>query len=828
MLSLPIDEVLPQVKEALLNHTSAVLIAEPGAGKTTQVPLSLLEEPWLRGKRIIMLEPRRLAARAAARYMAAKRKEQVGETVGYRVRLDTKISKQTRIEVVTEGVLTRMLQNDPALEGVGLVIFDEFHERSLHADLGLAFVLQAQALLREDLRILVMSATMQAEPVASLLGDAPILSSKGRMYPVETHYLSARTEERLEVHVADAVQRALANEEGDIMVFLPGSGEIRRTENQLRERRLGEHVRIAPLYGILPQEQQERAIAPSIPGERKIVLATSIAETSLTVEGIKVVIDSGLMRVSRFSPRTGMSRLDTVPVSKASADQRRGRAGRLGPGVCYRLWTKQEQDHLAERSTPEILDADLTPLLLELAAWGITEPSELDWLDVPPAPAVNQARELLTLLGAIRDDGTITDIGKRMVGLAAHPRLAHMMLMGQERGLANLACDLAAILSDRDMFGSGLSGNADLRLRVEALRGSGPHLRSADASARERMLAEARAWKRELGSSSQDEDHIDHCGLLLAYAYPDRIAQRRETGKFLLSNGRGAAFAQLQPLSQVSYLVAAQLDDQGADSRILLAAPVQLKELQENVSDWIQREELVSWDSSTGSVRAVQREKLGSLILREGSLPQADPDRVASALVEGIALEGLELLPWNRASRQLQQRIRFLHRFDSGSWPDVRDEALLGSLEEWLKPHILGLKNRAQLERLKLTEILESMLTWEQRRQLDSEAPTHVTVPSGSRIAVDYSQVEQPVVSVKLQEVFGWKDTPRLARGRVPVLLHLLSPAQRPVQVTKDLASFWSSTYFDVKKDLKGRYPKHYWPDDPLTALPTNRVRPKV
>jgi ATP-dependent helicase HrpB len=824
MRQLPIDEIIPQLQNALHQHTAAVLVAEPGAGKTTRVPLALLEEPWLEGRKIVMLEPRRLAARAAARYMASSLGEQVGQTVGYRVRMDSKVGPATQIEVITEGVLTRLLQSDPALEDVGLVIFDEFHERSLQADLGLALSLQSQTLLREDLRIVVMSATMQAEPVAALLGHAPVLTSKGRIFPVDTHYALSRSDERVEAKAARAVQRSLERDEGDLMVFLPGAGEIRRTQALLTAAGLGEGVRIAPLYGALPQEAQDRAIAPSRPGERKIVLATSIAETSLTVEGVRVVIDAGLMRVPRFSPRTGMSRLETVPVSKASADQRRGRAGRLGPGVCYRLWTELEHKVLPERSMPEMLEADLTPLLLELAAWGVTDPAELEWLDVPPVPALKQAKELLVQLGALRPEGTITDHGKRMAELGVHPRLAHMMLRAIPLGLGELACELAAILSDRD-FIRVAAANADLRLRLDALRGTGGSL-EVDAGARDRIMAEASQWKREL-KLQRDRADSHRCGLLLAFAFPDRIAQRREGGRFLLSGGRGAAFAQLQPLSSAAYLVASELDDLGADSKIQLAAPVELKELQEHCSELIEQEELVYWDREAGAVRARKRERLGALVLAEGHLPNPDPELTAAALLEGIAAEGLDMLPWSRASRQLQQRIGLMHHCEPDRWPDVSEAALLEQLEEWLKPHILGMKNRNQLEKLSMSNILEANLTWEQRRQLDEYAPTHITVPSGSRIPVDYSTPEQPVVSVRLQEVFGMKDTPRLARGRAPVVLHLLSPAQRPVQVTKDLASFWTNTYFEVKKDLKGRYPKHYWPEDPLTAMPTNRVRPK-
>lgn len=836
MNTLPVDSIIPELKEALRTRSGAVLVAAPGAGKTTRVPLALLDEPWLAGRRILMLEPRRLAARAAARYMAASLGEQVGDTVGYRVRLDSRVGPATRIEVITEGVLTRMLQADPALEGTGLVIFDEFHERSLHADLGLALCLEAQSVLRDDLRILVMSATLDAEPVAALLGDAPVLTSEGRAYPVETRYLDRRVEGPVEPVVVRQIQEALASESGDILVFLPGAGEIRRVEERLAELDLGASVRVAPLYGNLPQEAQDRAIAPGRPGERKIVLATSIAETSLTVEGVRVVIDSGLARVPRFSPRTGMTRLETVRVSQASAEQRRGRAGRLGPGVCRRLWTEQEHRHLAVRNTPEILESDLAPLALELAAWGVVDPAELRWLDPPPAAALAQARDLLVQLGALEKSGTITPHGRRMAELGLHPRLAHMILRAIPLGLGGLACELAAILSERDVLRSGHApADADLRLRVETLRqaaaggrpgDAAPPGYTVDAAACRRILAEANHWKREAGIADDSGGDVDACGLLLAFAYPDRIARRRDSGRFLLRNGRGAALAGPQPLAKAPWLVAAELDDLGAEGRVYLAAPVDVADLERHFADQIEAETTVYWDREAQAVRARQRERLGALVLKDVPLADPDPEETAAALLRGIAEEGLEMLPWTKQARQFWQRLLFMSRHEEG-WPDVSEEALATSLPDWLGPHLYGLKSRDDLQRLSLTDILAGMLSWERRRELDEYAPTHIVVPSGSRIPVDYSDPEAPVLAVRLQEMFGLKETPRIARGRVPLTLHLLSPAHRPVQVTRDLASFWRSAYFEVKKDLKGRYPKHYWPDNPLEALPTNRTRPR-
>ncbi|WP_438444941.1 ATP-dependent helicase HrpB [Gorillibacterium sp. sgz5001074] len=847
---LPVEEALPELRRVLRTGTNTVLVAPPGAGKTTRVPLALLEEPWAAGGRILMLEPRRLAARSAARYMASRLGEPVGRTVGYRVRMDTCVGPDTRIEVITEGVLTRMLHTDPALEGVAAVLFDEFHERNLHADLGLALCLQAQGLLREELRLVVMSATLEAEPVAALMGDAPVVVSEGRAYPVETRYAERRPEGRLEDAVAPAVLEALRSCEGDVLVFLPGAGEIRRTENRLGEALKGRQVKVLPLHGTLPQEAQDQALAPAPPGWRKVVLATSIAETSLTVDGVRVVVDGGLSRVPRFSPRTGMTRLETVPVSRASADQRRGRAGRQGPGVCFRLWTEQDDRQLPPRTTPELLEADLAPLALDLAAWGAV-PEELRWLDAPPAAAMAQARELLTRLGALGADGQITPHGRAMAGLGLHPRLAHMALRAVPLGLTGLACELAAILGERDFLRApaGAPPNADLRLRVEALRreGAGEAAAlglSADPAALRRIRAEAAHWRRELAALGRSGPGASErapasaapggapagepaaCGLLLALAYPDRIGQLRAAGRFTLRNGRGAAVAEGQHLAHAPYIVAAELDDQGADSRVYLGAPVELAQLEQHLADQLETEVQVVWDRAAQAVRARRRVRLGALVLRDQQVHNSDPDRVAAALLEGVAEEGLELLPWSKASRQLLERLRFMHYADP-AWPDVSEQALLDTLPEWLGPFVAGMRSKSDLGRLNMAEVLGELLDWNRKRELDQHAPTHLGVPSGSRIPVDYSDPEAPVLSVRLQELFGLTETPRIGRGRVPVVLHLLSPAQRPVQVTRDLANFWRETYFEVKKDLKGRYPKHYWPDNPLEAVPTNRVRPR-
>ncbi|BBH19971.1 ATP-dependent helicase HrpB [Paenibacillus baekrokdamisoli] len=834
---LPIDGLLPELLEKLAEQKNAVLIAAPGAGKTTRVPLALLGAPWLDGQRIVMLEPRRLAARAAARYMANSLGEQPGGTVGYRVRLDTKVGPNTRIEVITEGVFTRMLQADPALEGIGIVIFDEFHERHLHSDLGLALSLQSQSVFREDLRLLVMSATLDAEPVADLLGGAPVIVSEGRAYPVDTHYAIKRMEGRVEEAVALLVADAMNKHDGDALVFLPGAGEIRRVQRLLGAAGLSANIRVMPLYGSMPPEAQDHAVAACVDGERKIVLASTIAESSVTVRGVRIVVDSGLSRVPRFSARTGMTRLETVPVSVASADQRRGRAGREAPGVCYRLWTEMEHRALIPQSEPELLSADLAPLALELAIWGIDDPAaELAWLNKPPAAAYTQALNLLRELDALDAQRHPTAHGRAMAELGMHPRLAHMVLEAIKLGYGAVACELAALLSDRDPLRA--SRSSDMRLRLDALHGRATSGAELDEAASRRIAAEAKEWMRaagihtnkngsSLGSEGISDRNIACCGLLIALAYPDRIAKRREDGRFLLRNGRGAAIQELQQLSGSSYLAVAELEDIGADCRILLAAPLTQAEIEQHFASQLEVETEVRWERSAEAVRARRRVKLGSLILKEGMLADPNPSLVADALLSGIAEQGLDLLPWSKPARQLQARIELM-RSHNLTWPDVSETTLIASLNEWLSPYIGGMRSRSDLGRLNMTAIMESQLSWQERQQLDEEVPTHLTVPSGSRIPVDYSDPAAPFLAVRLQELFGLRQTPLIAGGKLPVTIHLLSPAHRPVQVTKDLASFWQQTYFDVKKDLKGRYPKHYWPDNPLEATPTNRAKPRT
>lgn len=816
-LGLPIEEALPALLAALSGSANAVLQAPPGAGKTTLVPLALLDQPWLAGQKIVMLEPRRLAARAAARRMAQILSEAVGETVGYRIRLDSKIGPKTRIEVVTEGILTRMIQEDPGLEGIGAVLFDEFHERSLNADLGLALCLESQAGLRDDLRLLVMSATLDGGPVAALLGDAPIVTSEGRSFPVDIRWQDKPHPGRFEDGVVSLISRALSDEpEGDLLVFLPGQGEIRRVQSALEDRYPS--LLVAPLYGDLPQEAQDAALRPQ-PGRRKAVLSTSIAETSLTIEGIRIVVDGGQMRVPRFDPNGGMTKLVTVPVSKASAEQRRGRAGRLGPGICYRLWSEAAHRALPGFTAPEIADADLAPLALELARWGISDPKSLAWLEPPPAAAYAQASDLLTRLGALDKAGRITAHGRKMAALPLHPRLAHSVLTGAALGLGSLACDIAALLSERDILRG--DRDADLRLRLEMLRsGRGPVQKIREA---------AKQMRRQL-RIAQEDSSLDEAGLLLAFAYPDRIALRRGGGQGLqyrLSNGRGAFFPQPEALSTQDMLAVADLDGDKREARIFLAAPLTLAEVEEHFAEQISQTEEVRWDSREQLVLARRQRKLGELVLKDEALPKPDPALLMAGLFQGIREMGLTCLPWSDGQQNLRARIGFLRRVEGEAWPDLSDAALLDSLEDWLAPWVEGMSRKSHLTRLDMQAALDAILPWDKKKLLETEAPTHIQVPSGSRIPIDYDSGETPILAVRLQEMFGLADTPMIAGGRIKLTLHLLSPARRPVQVTQDLASFWANAYKQVKADLKGQYPKHYWPDDPMQAEPTARAKPR-
>lgn len=829
---LPIDAVLCRLRAALALSPGLVLLAPPGAGKTTRVPPALLNEPWLAGQRIVMLEPRRLAARAAARRMAAELGEEPGQTVGWRVRFDSKVGPDTRIEVVTEGILTRMLQDDPSLPGIGLVIFDEFHERSLHADLGLALALEAQQGLRDDLKLMVMSATLEGGPVARLMGGVPVIESPGRAFPVETRFLARPEPRRFVAEAVRAVLRALDETTGDVLTFLPGSDEIRRVEDGLAGHPATAGMILAPLHGDLASDRQDLAIAPAPAGQRKVVLATSIAETSLTIDGVRVVVDCGLSRAPRFDPGSGMTRLVTQPVSRSGADQRRGRAGRLGPGVCYRLWSEAEDRALAARPVPEILVADLAPLALDLARWGVADPSSLAWIDPPPEAHLAAAREMLTRLGALDSSGRITAHGKAMARLPLHPRLAHMILKARGIGLAGLACDLAALLEERDLLRGGR--DADLRLRLQVLRGrQAPdprHGPTVDRGVLSRVRQAARDGRRRLGLRGDEQAGGDgDAGLLLAFAYPDRIARRRPGGepRYTLANGQGAAFSDPEPLASESWLTLAELDGDRREARIFLAAPITLAEIDTHFVDEIETVAVCAWDSREQMVQARRQRRLGRLILEDKPWSGADPDALAAAMAEGVREMGLACLPWTPDLEGMRRRIAFLAALDpDAGWPDLSDAALLDDLETWLTPFLPGLVRRAHLTRLDLAAALATLIPYERRRQLDALAPTHVTAPSGSRLPIDYSG-ETPVLAVRLQEMFGCADTPRIAEGRVPLLLHLLSPARRPVQVTRDLASFWAGAYREVRADLKGQYPKHWWPDDPMQAEPTARAKPR-
>jgi ATP-dependent helicase HrpB len=828
--ALPVDEVADALRAALSSARSAVLQAPPGSGKTTRVPLLLLKESWLAGKRILMLEPRRLAARAAARFMAKSLGEDTGETVGYHVRMDRVVGPDTRIEVVTEGILTRYLQSDPSIERAGLVIFDEFHERSLHADLGLALCLESRSIFRADLRILVMSATLDAEPVARMLGGAPVVTAGGKSFPVETRYREGPPPADFVQEAAKAAARAVSEERGSILVFLPGKKEIRRAESLLREMVPEGSAGIFPLYGELPGEVQDAAIRPPSPGERKIVLSTSIAETSLTIEGIRVVVDSGWMRVSRFDPANGMSRLHTVRVSRASADQRRGRAGRLEEGVCIRLWDSSTHRGLIDFSRPEILDADLAGLVLELAFWGVSEPETLSWLDPPPKAAFSQAKQLLVGLGAIDCKGRITAHGGKMAGFGLHPRLSHMILKGASLGMGRIACELAALLGERDILRDRAAKDADLISRLELLRNVGRGAALADMGidrgACRRVEKTARQFQQEMNvlEGGGQEGDPKRAGLLLAFAYPDRIGRRRPgaVGRYFLSGGRGAFLPESDPLSLHPFLVAARLDAGEIEARIFLAAPVQADDLEEHFTDRIESRSEIFWDDRARGVSIRKRRFLGALILKDDPLAGPDPEQVGRALAEGIRKKGLHVLPWTAELRNWQKRVQLMRRSErNGSWPDVADAALAEHLEVWLLPFLSGMTRLDHLRSLDLKSALFSLLPPDCLRNLDRLAPTHLEVPSGSRIRLDYLKGEVPVLSVRLQEMFGQRETPKIAGGRIPVMIYLLSPAMRPVQVTQDLESFWRNTYAEVRKDLRGRYPKHFWPEDPLEAPPT-------
>ena len=880
---LPIDAVLDELSRTLESRNAAVLVAPPGAGKTTRVPLALLDAPWAKGKKIIMLEPRRIAARASADRMAKTLGERAGETVGYRVRFGSKVSRATRIEVVTEGIFARQILDDPELNGVAAVLFDEFHERSLDADLGLALARDAQTGLREDLRILVMSATLDGARVARLLGEAPVVANEGRAFPVETRYLGRKADAPLERQMADAIATALRADPGSVLAFLPGAAEIRRTQNFLGERINDASIEIVPLFGALDAGVQDRAIAPAPKGCRKVVLATSIAETSLTIEGVRIVVDSGLARVPRYEPDIALTRLETVRASRAAVDQRRGRAGRTEPGICYRLWDEPQTASLPAYTQPEILSADLSSLLLDCAQWGVSDPATLAFLDPPPAPALKEARSLLRELGALDADGRITDEGKRLRALALPPRLSRMIVDSQGFGAGEAAAEIAAVLTERGLGGD----SADLDARLDQFR--------RDRSQRAQSARElARRWAAQVASNESEDKSSQNArsnratglsapsplagegrgggsttavrtrgtptpnpspqgggepthrrpndverlaqpdlstGLMLAFAFPDRVARNRGNGSFVLANGRGAAVEQTSALARAPYIAVGELTGTAANGRILLAAPISQAEIELHFADHIETADEISFDRGAMALRARRKRTLHAITLSEAPLALSPSLETAKIFADSLLAAGLDRLPWSKAAKQWRDRVMFLRKaqreVQDDSWPDLSDDALAARRDDWLVPALSDKTSLKELTAGDLSDALMTLLPWDVRARLEREAPTHFEAPTGTMLAIDYEAEQGPTIAVRLQELFGLNTHPSIAKGAVPLVLELLSPAQRPVQVTRDLPGFWRGSYAAVRTDLRGRYPRHPWPEDPATALPTRRVKPR-
>ncbi|WP_395698604.1 ATP-dependent helicase HrpB [Methylocella sp.] len=821
---LPIDAALPQLAQELRRTPRVVLAAPPGAGKTTRVPLALLDEDWARDGRFVLLEPRRLAARAAARRMAFSLGEEVGATIGLRTRGETRVSAKTRVEVVTEGVFARMILDDPSLEGVALVLFDEFHERSLDADLSLALALDAAEALRPDLRLLVMSATLDVARVAALMGGAPAVVSEGRAFPVETRWRPRRPHERVEEAAASAILAALVEEEGSILAFLPGQGEILRLARILEEKIRDPRVLVAPLYAALSRQAQDRAVAPAAPGTRKIVLATSIAESSLTIEGVRVVVDGGLARAPRFDPARGLTSLETVKVSRASADQRRGRAGRVGPGVCYRLWEEAATGALLPFAPPEMLAADLSGLVLDLAVWGAREPAALRWLDPPPAPAVKEARALLREIGALDAQGGPTPLGRKIAGFGLAPRLAAMILAASSRGagLGALACELAALLTER-----GLGGDeVDLSRRLARWR--------ADGSARAQAARElARGFSRRAGLPGGARPAEEGLGLCLALAFPERVAKARgagQPGAYLLAGGRAAALDPADALARETYLAVGEIAGRAGAARVLAAAALGEAELEDAAGERIATQDEILFDAASGALRARRRRRLGALTLAETPLPAPKGPEVARALARGLLGEdggALAGLPFTKALAQWRARVEFLRAAEPGQgWPDLSDAALAAGAQDWLAPFLDGVSSLAELRAETLAAALHALLPYELKRRLDEEAPAEFVTPAGSRIALDYGD-GVPTLSVRAQELYGLSTHPTLAGGRIALKLELLSPALRPIQATSDLPGFWRGSWAAARAEMKGRYPRHFWPEDPASAAPTTRAKPR-
>jgi ATP-dependent helicase HrpB len=864
---LPIDAVLDDLARTLVKNNAAVLVAPPGAGKTTRVPLALLDEPWVKHKKIIVLEPRRIAARASAERMAHTLGERVGETVGYRVRFGSKVSRATKIEVVTEGIFSRQILDDPELTGVAAVLFDEFHERSLDADLGLALARDAQTGLREDLRILVMSATLDGARVAKLLGEAPVISSEGRAFPVETRYLGRKADAPLERQMADAIASALRADPGSVLAFLPGAAEIRRTQNFLGERIHDASIEIVPLFGALDAAVQDRAIQPPPKGCRKVVLATSIAETSLTIEGVRIVVDSGIARVPRYEPDIGLTRLETVRASRAAVDQRRGRAGRTEPGVCYRLWDEPQTASLAAYTQPEILSADLSSLVLDLAQWGVSDPTTLSFLDPPPAPALKEAKSLLRELGALDGDGRITAEGKSLRALALPPRLARMIVDSDRWGAGEKAAEIAAVLTERGLGGDGV----DLDVRLDQFRrdrsqraGSARALAQrwasqvASSSSPSPLAGEGRGGGPTMaarvrgtptpdpfpqgGGERKDSPQIKkadppegggelNTGVMLAFAFPDRVARNRGNGSFVLANGRGAAVDQASALARAPYIAVAELTGTAANGRILLAAPITQGEIEQHFADQIETADEISFDRGAMALRARRKKTLHAITLSEAPLALKPSAETAPVLAEGLIAAGLDKLPWSKPLKQWRDRVTFLRKAEGDplqhSWPDLSDDALTAQPETWLAPALYSKTSLKEFSAGDLSDALMALLPWELRARLEREAPTHFEAPTGTQLAIDYEAEQGPTIAVRLQELFGLNSHPSIAKGAVPLVLELLSPAHRPVQVTRDLPGFWRGSYAAVRSDLRGRYPRHPWPEDPASAMPTRRVKPR-
>lgn len=814
---LPIDAALPELAATLAVNNTAVLVAPPGAGKTTRVPLALLDEPWAKGKKIIVLEPRRIAARASAERMAQTLGERVGETVGYRVRFGSKVSRATRIEVVTEGIFSRQILDDAELAGIAAVLFDEFHERSLDADLGLALARDAQQGLREDLRLLVMSATLDGARVARLLGDAPVVESEGRAFPVETRYVGRKMDVPLERQMAEAIAIALRADPGSVLAFLPGAAEIRRTQNFLQERVHDAAVEIVPLFGALEASVQDRAIAPARKGHRKVVLATSIAETSLTIEGVRIVVDSGVARVPRYEPDIGLTRLETVRASRAAVDQRRGRAGRTEPGVCYRLWDEPQTTSLAPYTQPEILSADLSSLVLDLAQWGVSDAAGLAFLDPPPLPAWNEASALLRELGALDADGRITSEGNSLRALALPPRLARMIVDSARFGAAADAAEIAAVLTERGLGGDSV----DLDVRLDQFRRD----RSQRASSARSLV---QRWASQVTSSKTSEANSElSTGTMLALAFPDRVARNRGNGSFVLANGRGASVEQTSALARSSYIAVGELTGTAASGRILLAAPITLEEIELRFAGEIETTEDVSFDRNAMALRARRKRTLHAITLSETPMALSPSAETARVLADGLIAAGLDRLPWSKNLKQWRDRVMFLRKAEGDSWPDLSDAALAQERETWLVPALYDKTALKEFSAGDLSDALMALLPWNLRARLEHEAPTHFEAPTGSQLAIDYEAEQGPTIAVRLQELFGLNIHPSIAKGAVPLVLELLSPAQRPVQVTRDLPGFWRGSYAAVRADLRGRYPKHPWPEDPASAVPTRRAKPR-